>query len=297
MPMESSNNIFILGKQYKTPFSRGILAHRLTRLGIPLNNGHNLANNIYRYLRRKKVSEIEEEEFIDLVKGQLEKNFGSEIAQKYVLLEKWSESQQPLIILISGAPGVGKGLIAREIAFRLDIYRNFETSLLLNISQKVISESLAPELYYPSYLAWKALRPIHSALFDKVIIGFEEQVKILKAGIQAMINRAWLEKTSFILRGEHLVPQIIDKEMRDNPNILLVTLFLEDSEEHLNRILEEKRITKNTKEYFQNIRKIHDYLVESAEVMGVPIIENTNSSETVNRIFELCMNKIEKLLK
>ncbi len=291
------DTFMIVGKTFKTPFSRGILAHHLARVGLPLHEGHLLASEISVRLLSEGTREISTDDFREVVKKAIRDKFGQKHADRYDLLERWQSAHKSLIIMISGAPGVGKRRVSQDVGFRLDIYRNFETDLIRHISQKVISQDLAPELYHSSHNAYKALRPIYSALFDRVIVGFEEQAKYLKAGVDAMFNRAKLERASIIIRGEHLVPQVLGKEIRDRPDILFVTLHLADPETHLKRILSERQLGKSAAKVFTRIRKIHDYLVEGAEVMGLPLLEATSISKTTEALFDMCIEQINQLMR
>jgi 2-phosphoglycerate kinase len=158
----------------------------------------------------------------------------------------------------------------------------------------MISQDLAPELHSRSYLAHERLRPIYSVLFDKILIGFEEHARFPAEAVEALVRRAIDEGLSMVIQGTHLVPRYLSDRIISHPNILYITLKIDDEEIHRDRYLSEYEDTEleERKKYFPAIRKIHDYLVEQASNRGHIVVECT---DIPNALFEIYVTFLKRI--
>jgi 2-phosphoglycerate kinase len=116
-----------------------------------------------------------------------------------------------LIILIGGATGVGKSIIATVISNRLNIARVTSTDAIREVMRASVSEKLIRPLRGSSYNAYQYLALPPSGV-NPVILGFREQVMAVTVGIEAIINRSIQEKDDTIIEGAHVVPGYLDME-------------------------------------------------------------------------------------
>ena len=94
-----------------------------------------------------------------------------------------------------------------------------------------------------------------------------------------------------------MVQRFLSEEVTRHPSVLYVTLEVKDKQKHLDRYLsyypedewEERR------EHFVAIRKIHDYLVETAKSANHLIIDSTKLGEAVTQLYSLSLKKLEGL--
>ena len=77
-------------------------------LGFSLPDGYEVSINVFNELVKLKKETIERDKLEQIVSDCLEHNYSKEIAQKYILIEKWKRSNTPIWILIAGAIGCGK---------------------------------------------------------------------------------------------------------------------------------------------------------------------------------------------
>ena len=98
------------GKQYKEPFSKGILSRSLNVADLGTERAHKIASDIEADLIKKNITEISSFDLANEVLNHL-KAIDSNIAQKYRNWRSLRTSKKPLIILIGGASGVGTSSI------------------------------------------------------------------------------------------------------------------------------------------------------------------------------------------
>ena len=94
------------GKKYKEPFSKGIMSRSLNVADIGIERAHEIASDIEAKLIKNNVSEISSGELASVVLNHLE-NIDPDFALKYKNWRSLRTSNEPLIILIGGASGVG----------------------------------------------------------------------------------------------------------------------------------------------------------------------------------------------
>ena len=142
----------------------------------------------------------------------LEREVGTEYVDIYRKWQSLGNLDRPIIILMGGATGVGKSTVATMLAARFGITRQVSTDVIREVMRSLFAQELMPALYSSSFNAFEALRIPLPRTTDKVIVGFLEQAAMVWVGIRALIERAILERTNFIVEGAHVVPGIIDPQ-------------------------------------------------------------------------------------
>ena len=202
--------------------------------------------------------------------------------------------KRPIVILIGGASGVGTSTIAFEIASRLGIPSVIGTDSIREVMRKIISRELIPTLYESSYTAWKVLKDDEG---NKFIKGFERHSEAVLTGVEGVIDRCLVEGQSVIIEGTHLVPTLLKDKYLENFHVVFIMLTIYNRELHKMRFYARggvsSRPTERYLKYFEIIRMINDYMVETAKKKGIPVVENIKISETV----EKCLNIITERLK
>ncbi|MHA1446907.1 MAG: hypothetical protein ACTSSN_09470 [Candidatus Heimdallarchaeaceae archaeon] len=216
---------------------------------------------------------------------------------RFMMIEQWRDSNIPLWILISGAIGAGKSTLSRQIAGDLGIQHVVGTQVVRDILRKVLSADVMPELHSSSYKAYQTLRPIYSSRFDEVLIGFENHSKLVNIGVEAILSRAEKESVSIVVEGEHLLPAFFDETILNKPNVLYITITVPDPEMHRENLssqyTQEKEDLLN---HFENIRKIHELLINETKIRKLPLIETIKGENTIKKLRELVVDKIVSLV-
>lgn len=295
--MAEDSEIYIVGKT-RQMFSRGLLAKRLQLLGFSITQGYEFSISIYNTLVDQGYKEISYTELNNIITSLLKERISSEAARKFRLIEKWKESGIPLWILIAGAIGVGKSTISRGIASDLGIQHVVGTDIIRDVMRKILSPEIVPELHVPSYLAYKMLRPIYSARFEEVVIGFENHAKYVNMGVEAVLSRAKTENVSIVIEGEHLLPSFFDSLTHQNQNVVYVTVAIDDQQKHLENIrLQYTQEKDELIAHFSEIRKIHDYLASETRLRKLHLIEVKENIDPIFEMRKIVVNRIMKLVE
>lgn len=279
------------------PFSRGILAQSVMAVGLGPEFSHNLAKRVEEALYRSEQPIVQRLEVRRQVIRLLRDEAGEEFARRYELMRAVRRPDRPIILLVGGAPGVGKSAIASEVGYRLGIPRNVSTDSVRQALRSLIGPDLSPVLHSSSYSAWRAEllpgeRDSVKPKRKRVLRGFLAQVQQLDPAVCAIIDRNVTEATSLVMEGAHLVPGIAPSH--ETPDALLIKLVLavSDVEDHRRHFgvregqTYQRRRRQPYLEHFTEIRILHDFVVEQAEVEGVPVVEASDFDRAVEKTIE-----------
>lgn len=274
------------GKQYKEPFSKGILSRSLNVADIGTERAHDIASEIETELIKEDISEISSFDLASVVLNYLER-IDPKTAKKYKNWRSLRNSKKPLIILIGGASGVGTSSMAFELANRLRLKNLISTDMIREVMRKIVSKELSPVIHKSSFDAYESIRT-PSIRIDSVIEGFISHVDVVNVGIEAIIERSVKEGISTIIEGVHVVPGFIRRDLLENNNIIIFTLTVDDEESHKQRFYSRcrqpwvKRSLERYMENFDTIRKTQNFLVEQAKIHDTRVINNVDINETID---------------
>ena len=287
------------GKKYREPFSKGILSKSLIRAELEPERAYTLASEIEESIRKEEIEVIPISDLIARIKSVLEEE-NPAIAKKYTTWKQIKRSEDPLIILIGGASGIGTSSISFELASRLGIKNLLSTDMIREVMRKIVSKELCPTIFESSYTAADSLRTPAPPEFDKTLLGFKDHVETVSVGIDGVIERSIKEGISIVIEGVHIVPGFISEDLLNTPNVYMFILSLTDEKIHKGRFysrcrqLWARRPLKRYLKHFTDIRKTHDYIIGEAKVNHVPIIENVDVTTTIDMIIEHILDEKRK---
>jgi len=279
----------------RVPYSRGILAQSLMALGLGPEMSHQLAKRAEALLWRLGKHDLPLAALRESVKRLLLQEAGEEFVRRYELLHTLRRPERPLIILIGGAPGVGKSNLASALAYRLSLPRIVSTDAIRQALRSLISPELSPELHTSSFTAWRAeLLPTENPKpkRKRVVRGFQRQVQQLTAPLEAIINRSVDEASSLVMEGIHLVPGFIAHDQLEGATVVELVLSVSDPELHRSYFgtrevqTHARRRREHYLEHFEEIRMIQDFCTAQAKAEGVPVIEAGNFDALVDGAIE-----------
>ena len=290
-------DIKVVRADRETPFSRGILAQTLAQAGAKPELAHQIASEIRAELLAEERYTVEEEEVLARVRDKLVKKDAIVVGR----LDKWRilrESTEPIVVLIGGATGVGTSTLAADVARRLNIQSVIGTDSIREVLRRAISPDLLPILHKSSYeIKREDLRvPVEET--ETVLFGFRQQAAQVAVGVEALVDRGLKEGTNLVIEGVHLVPEIILGRYRDHPNVCPLVVYLSDEHVHRSRFYIRalgtamRRPAEEYIVYFNEIRQIHDYIVESADRAGVQKVENLSIEITSDAAVEIVTNRV-----
>lgn len=282
------------GNYYKEPFSKGVLARSLRFSNLGLDQAYEIASDIETKLIENEVDEISLDELSKYISDYLKK-IDPDIAFKYKRLSSLRKSNEPLIILIGGASGVGTSSMAFELANRLGLKNIISTDMIREVMRKIISKELNPVIHKSSFDAYESIRT-PAIRVDTTIEGFISHVDVVNVGIEAIVERSIKEGISIIIEGVHVVPGFIREDLINKGNIIILTLIVEDEEMHKQRFYSRcrqpwvKRSLNHYMDNFDTIRKTQDFLISQANIHNSCVINNVDYKQTI----DLMVNDIIK---
>ena len=274
------------------PFSRGILARSLMATGLAPDISHHLARVLEAKLGHREDRFISRAELRSETEGILLEEYGSEFSRRYSLISQLQRHIRPIIVLIGGAPGVGKSTFAAELGYRLGIPRIVGSDPVREALRSLIGKHLSPILHSSSYDVWRAellptepedLRPQRT----RVVRGFLQQVRQLGAALNGIVERNVYEGTSVIMEGAHIVPGIAPI-IKTEATVIQLVLTVRGKETHRrhfslrNSMQNGARGTKRYLDHFEEIRYLQQFIVDQAREASVPVLEVSDFDEAIS---------------
>jgi 2-phosphoglycerate kinase len=281
----------------RLPYSRGILARSLMSVGLGPELAYNLAKRIEDVLWRSGERNVTRGRVRREVDRLLIDEAGVDFARRYGLLHQLRQSERPVIVLIGGAPGVGKSTIASELGYRLGIPRMVSTDAVRQALRSLISPELSPLLHESSYTAWRA-ELLGAERIDarpepvRVIRGFRAQIQQLATALTAIIERSLQENMSIVMEGIHLVPGLSPRTPFEGALVVELMLMVEDEASHRDHFSLRERQTHDRRDqdlyldHFTEIRVLQEYLLERARVERIPIVDSSDFDQAVDKALE-----------
>lgn len=250
------------------PFSRGLLATSILATGCETDLAYAIASDVQRALARRGAPEIDAAELADLAARTLaERN--PMMAQRYLAWRRMRAEGRPLVVILGGAPGVGKSTVSTRLAVRLGITRIVTTDTIREVLRTVIPPSVLPELHVSTYEAAGA-----GAAGPDVYL---RQARVVGAAVAAVARRLIAERRSAIVEGVHLLPGELATalaEVTPTPYLVELMLTLDDAAAHRAHLAarasgEPARGGQRALDQFEAIRALQALLVERAGAAGV----------------------------
>jgi 2-phosphoglycerate kinase len=276
------------------PYSKGLMARALIRAGVTAERAVELARTIEKDLsqRGKHILDLDRLEELALeVLGDVE---GTRAIRHLRRAHELQELDMPLIVLIGGGTGTGKSTVATEVAYRLGITRVTSTDFVRQTMRALFTPEFLPAIHTSSFDAGKTLPKAQEEEVDPLLHGFLEQTRHVLVGVQAAIDRSLEEGWSMVLEGVHLVPGMLQRPIEGALSVECV-VTIDDEDTHAShfwiRDLSSDGVRPLDKylERIGDIRYLQDFIVERANVEGVPVIENSEREKAIAAVLELVL--------
>lgn len=284
----------------ETPFSRGILAQTLTQAGARLELAHRIASEVRAELVAEERYTVAEEEVLARVRSKLQMMDATVLSR----LDRWRllrESTEPVIVLIGGATGVGTSTLAADVARRLNIQSVIGTDSIREVLRRAVSPALLPILHKSSYGVKKEDIRVPVEDSERVLYGFRAQASQVSVGVEAIVDRGIEEGTNLVVEGVHLAPELLMEQYKDHPNVCPLIVYLSDCGVHRDRFYVRalgtsmRRPAEEYISHFDDIRQIHDYLLDSARGRGIRVVENVSIEAASDAAVEIITNRVSNI--
>jgi 2-phosphoglycerate kinase len=293
-------DITIVNGGRETPFSRGVLAQTLSQAGAKIELAYRIASEVRTELLAEERCVVEEEEVLARVRAKLQVTDALVVSR----LDKWRvlrETNEPVVVLIGGATGVGTSTLAADVARRLNIQSVVGTDSIREVLRCAISPDLLPLLHKSSFDIEPEDIRMPVAEDETCLFGYRAQASQVSVGIEAIVERGIKEGTNLVIEGVHLAPEIILNRYRDHPNVCPLVVYLSDEAAHRDRFYVRalgtamRRPAEEYIAHFGKIRQIHDYILESARGGGIHAVENLSIESTSDAAVAFVANRVSEM--
>ena len=298
----TSRQIFIEEGEDRALFSLERLADSLEAIGLDHDLAHQIASEVAQKILSSQNRVIKRPQLFKIALQILKDGYGSQYAERYQAWYRFRKDRQhkPLVILISGASGVGKTSVGLALANQLKISHIASTDAIRQIMRLMISPELMPALHASSFSAWKHTGAELGGEHPPVVQAFREQAVRVGVGVRAMIERAVEEHVNQVIDGVHLLPDLIDlSAYKDQAIFIWMILYLDDKKHYAERFefRSEEATQRSSHHYVENldaILEIQQHILEVGEAHHIMTVENANFEETVQSLSAHIMDVLRK---
>jgi 2-phosphoglycerate kinase len=276
------------------PYSKGLMARALMRVGVSAVRAYEVARRIEKDMLERKQDAVELDRLEELAGDVLGESEGEKAVRRLRRYAELAELDLPIIVLIGGATGTGKSTVATEVAYRLGVTRVTSTDFVRQTLRAFFSPEFMPSIHYSSFEAGRALRSAEAEEVDPLLHGFLDQTRNVLVGVNAAIERSLAEGWSTVLEGVHLVPGMTSPI--SDALVVQCVLAIQNEDAHASHFWirdvasEGARSLDKYLEHLSDIRYLQDYIVERAEREDVPVIWNQDREGATSAVLELVLN-------
>jgi 2-phosphoglycerate kinase len=176
--------------------------------------------------------------------------------------------------------------------------------MLREVMRMMLPRRVVPALHTSTFKAWELL-PAYGHRrnpSDQVVTdGYLAQADVVSLGCEAVLNRAFRERVSFILEGIHIHPSLVEKLPQTTDAIMipimLAVLKPAALQERFNARGEQApdRRAERYRENFDAIWQLQTFLLAEAERWKVPIISNDEPETTIRQTMTVIIDALARV--
>jgi 2-phosphoglycerate kinase len=293
-------SVLVVKEDRRFPFSKGLMAMSLMSSGLAPDRSYELATVIEGKLLTRGGLDIASTELSRIAEEVLASEEDDIAVRHFRQWRRLDHLHKPLILMICGATGVGKSTLATMLAHRLGVTRVTATDMVRQVLRAFFSNQFMPAVHHSSFDADHGVR-INTTSGDPLIAGFERQVEQVSVGINALIERAVVERTSMVIEGVHCVPGAFEGLAQLDAVVVQIVVAIEDEDLHRSHFLargsSQRRAVERYLGAFGRIRRLQDYIVDRAQREGVPVVDNGSLDAALTLVMNLVLETIEAELE
>ncbi len=288
-------------EEHLTPFSRAQHQRGLEACGLSSEEAMVTSARMYDQLLKDQVNEIRSRDLSDLTYRCLRRDFGLDVAYRYLVWTDFQQSGRPLLLLLGGTSGCGKSTVATELANRLQIVRSQSTDMLREVMRIMIPQRLLPVLHTSSFSAWKALPSTGdepSAPEALLTDGYSAQSELLSVACEAVVQRALQERVSLLLEGVHVNPSFVEKIPREDDAVIVPVMLAVLKPEQLRTRIRGRALNtpqRKSERYLENfdaIWRLQSHLLSEADRLNMPIVVNDDIEKVRQRVMAVIIDRL-----
>lgn len=189
-----------------------------------------------------------------------------------------------MLLLIAGAPGVGKSVVAHEVARELGLLRLVDIDVIRDLLRIQSREQDDPMLFRNALNAYELHGPLGA---PTVVAGFQAHVRPLAGAAARMIDSYLVTGKSAIFHGVPLIPSHFSRYRSRGAQLVLLAAASE--EDYRKRLADRGRVRAGrapAKDRLDAGWVIHQHLVADATACGVPVIAEETPAQAVQAVLK-----------
>ncbi len=192
-----------------------------------------------------------------------------------------ADAKAPRLLLISGATGVGKTTLAKEVAHTLGFDRIVSSDTVREVLRSTTTPGSHPALHRSTF---------STGATGDAVTDWVDACAAVEPGLEAVVSRARREGMDLVLEGAHVLPSNrLLTEWRDQGGVALgVALVIDNKRVHCERIEErETHSHRGAARYLaglDRIREIQDGLLVRAKGSTWKVIDTHLHGDNCDRI-------------
>lgn len=299
--VETDPRISVEGRDgSRVPYSRGVMATSLLATGIRTEEAYRLASLVQARLHTHQRHDIDTEALSEITHGVLDVEATSNgVAKRWMAWRRAMRSRRPIVVVLTGAPGVGTKTLATRLAVRLDIAHVITTDVIREVLRLVVPADVLPELHRSTFVDHTDGRFTggDDGRRGAPLSGYDRQCAAIGAAAATAADRFSTEHRSSIVEGVHVVPGTVTDRLAANPSrpIVVERLITLRQAEHRTADLrafglgwrpDDEHAGDGSTSRFPAIRAIHDHLVERADAAGITTIDAHDAGDLTQSIVD-----------
>jgi 2-phosphoglycerate kinase len=220
---------------------------------------------------------------------------------RYHDLVKSGKLTDPIILLIIGGHATGKTSVTAELAFRIGLRNILGADAIRECLRSVVSEKKYPLFFSSVYECWRI--KYRKPTKGNIIEAYEEHSECIASAIDRLLERCLRDGESIAIESLYLTQKLCGSIAFQNKSVIPIALEIRDPNVHRKRLLLRKSSTHIRRDaerfipVFNEIRVIHNHLVNLAQKNDIPIISNDDFDKAIDECLEIVFNRVKALVE
>jgi len=206
-----------------------------------------------------------------------------------------------ITVLLGGTSGTGKSTLSSLIASRLGISTVLSTDSIRHIMRNFLDKDKNAILFASTYEAYKFIKEEGLSQKQAAIQGYMQQCEMVYEHLVNLIRTFHEARESVVIEGVHLAVPIIKRLMESYPSCIPFIIYIKNKNKHSERFaVRSKYMTLDPAvnkyiAHFSNIRAIQKKMLDQADRVLIPKVENSNVDRSLGLIHAALLRCLRRL--